>query len=178
MIFEKIQLEQDERIISLVRRHWFYLLKEGAFVVLLSLLPVLGYGMALLFIGDTSLISSYAPHLFFLYSFWLLINWMMLASIWTDYYLDVWCITNKRIIRIDQISLFYRKTGSFRLERMQDINVEINGILATFLDYGTIHLQTASADYEEFKATYLPKPQELKALILRAADEQMDRNSL
>jgi uncharacterized membrane protein YdbT with pleckstrin-like domain len=100
---------------------------------------------------------------------------MLLAMIWTDYYLNVWCVTNKRIVNVHQIGLFRRKIGSFRLERMQDVNVEINGVLATLLDYGTIHVQTASADMEEFKASFLPRPQEIKSVILGAGDKLIDR---
>jgi uncharacterized membrane protein YdbT with pleckstrin-like domain len=117
--------------------------------------------------------DGFVPYVLFLYSLWLLCIWMILTSIWTDYYLDIWCLTNKRIIKIDQAGLFRRKTGSFRLERMQDVNVEINGIIATLLDYGSVHVQTASADMEEFKAFFLPNPQEIKSTILRAGDELM-----
>jgi hypothetical protein len=92
--------------------------------------------------------------------------WMILASLWTDYYLDIWCITNKRIIKVDQVALFRRKTGSFRLERMQDVNVEVN-----------VHVQTASADVEEFKASFLPKPQEVKSVILAACDKLLEQNT-
>lgn len=179
MIFEKIQLEAEEEILSVIRRHWFFVFKQCAFIALLMLLPLLALLSILILMpeGTTSALASYSPHITFLYAFWLLINVMLLATIWTDYYLDIWCITNLRIIKIDQVSLFNRKTGSFRLERMQDVNVEINGILATFLDYGTIHVQTASADLEEFKATYLPKPADIKAQILKATDDRMDKVS-
>jgi len=181
MIFEKIQLEANEEILSVIRRHWFYVFKQCVFIALLVFLPLLGLLSFLVFVPQSNsvgVLASYAPHIVFLYAFWLLINVMLLASIWTDYYLDIWCITNRRIIKIDQVSLFNRETGSFRLERMQDVNVEINGILATFLDYGTIHVQTASADLEEFKATYLPRPQEIKSQILKAADDRMEPKSL
>ena len=180
MIFEKIQLEADEEIIQAVRRHWFYIFKQCVFVVLLVILPLCGFLLISFFASDVASfkIHEYLPYVIFLYSFWILINWMVLATIWTDYYLDIWCITNRRVIKIDQIALFNRKTGSFRLERIQDINVEVKGIIETLLDYGTIHVQTASEDAEEFKANYLPKPQEIKATILKASDALMQKNNL
>ena len=160
MIFEKIELETDEEIIAIIRRHWFYLFKQVFFVFVLMLLPLV---LPLLFANlspFTGSLTAYTPHLLFLYAFWLLVLWMLLAMIWTDHYLDIWTITNRRIIKIDQVALFRRQTGSFRLEKLQDLNVEINGIIATLLDFGTIHAQTASGKDDEFSASYLPKPQE------------------
>jgi uncharacterized membrane protein YdbT with pleckstrin-like domain len=177
MIFEKIQLEADEEIVSMVRRHWFFLCMQGVPLLFLAILPPLcGFFIAILFPELYAHVpSSATPFVLFFYALWILVIWMILTTIWTDYYLDIWCITNKRIIKIDQVGLFRRKTGSFRLERMQDVNVEIDGLIATLLDYGTVHVQTASADMEEFKATFLPKPQEIKSTILRAGDVLMER---
>jgi hypothetical protein len=171
MKFEQIELETDERIVTIVRRHWFYLFIQSVPLVCVALLPLLFFFFIQQF--DAFLSSLKTLHLqgLYLYCVWLLGVWLILVSLWTDFYLDIWCVTNKRIVKIDQVALFRRKTGSFRLERMQDVNVEINGILATLLSYGTIHVQTASADLEEFKASYLPNPQAIKAVILESADQ-------
>jgi uncharacterized membrane protein YdbT with pleckstrin-like domain len=175
MVFEKITLETDEVILTTVRRHWFYLCIYALPLVFLAVVPPLFYLVCtILFSEITSQVTGlYTPQVLFLYSLWLLCLTMVLTSVWTDYYLDIWSVTNKRIIKIDQAGLFRRKTGSFRLERMQDVNVEVNGIIATLLDYGTVHVQTASADLEEFKALYLPNPQNVKSIILEAGDTLM-----
>ncbi len=175
MIFEKIQLEEDEAVIALIRRHWFYVFKQVMVIFVLMLMPVFVPLLLHSYPAVSALLASYTPHLFFLYAFWLLLLWMMLAMIWTDYYLDIWTITNRRIIKVDQIALFRRQTASFRLERLQDIHVEINGIIATLLDYGTIHAETASGHDDDFTAVYMPKPQEIKALILKASDALIEK---
>jgi hypothetical protein len=102
---------------------------------------------------------------------------MMLAMIWTDHYLDIWVITSRRIININQVNLFRRQTASFQLERLQDITVEVSGIIETLLDFGTINAVTASGIHEEFRARHLPKPQQIKSLILQAADTHMAHTS-
>jgi hypothetical protein len=175
MIFERIQLEEDEKIIAVIRRHWFFLFKQCFFIAVLVLLPLIAFTLIAAFIQTefVEIIDAYLPHIIFLYSLWLLINWMMLAAIWTDHYLDIWAITNRRVIKINQVTLFKRQVASFRLERLQDLSVEINGIIATLLDYGTIHAATAGNHHEEFKADYLPNPQRIKSLILEAADQRM-----
>jgi uncharacterized membrane protein YdbT with pleckstrin-like domain len=175
MRFEKIELEENEAIIAIVRRHWFYVFKQAFVIAILVLLPLFAF-LCMHFLLDPlqrTLLYSFAPHFFFLCALWVLIQWMLLAAIWTDHYLDTWTITNLRIIKVDQVGLFKRRIGSFRLERLQDINVEINGIIATLLDYGTIHAETASGHDEEFSASYMPHPQEIKALILKAADKRI-----
>lgn len=174
MIFERLQLESDESIRAIIRRHWFFLFLQCISVLVSMLLPFVGYIVLRVFAPEIVhvLFVDHAPYIFFCTALWLLINWMLLALIWTDHYLDVWTITDRRIIKIDQVKLFRRKISSFRLERLQDLSVEVDGILATLLDYGTIHAETASGHDDEFTAKYLPDPHHIKSLILEAADTQ------
>jgi hypothetical protein len=170
-----MQLEEDEQILAIIRRHWFFLFKQCFFIAVLILLPLVAFVciIVLMQTQTVALLGSYLPHIVFLYSLWLLINWTMLAAIWTDHYLDIWAITNRRVIKINQVTLFKRHVASFRLERLQDLSVEINGIIATLLDYGTIHAATAGNHHEEFKADYLPNPNKIKSVILEASDQRM-----
>jgi uncharacterized membrane protein YdbT with pleckstrin-like domain len=172
MFTEKIQLESDETILILVRKHWFILALQFTGVVMTAILPIVLYiGTEFLPVSVTEMfsITIETSLLVGLYSAWLILCWMACFGIWTNYYLDVWTVTNKRLITVDQRGLFFRDTGSFRLERLQDINVSVRGILATFLKYGDLEAETASSD-KNFIARGIPDPQELKALILKAAD--------
>lgn len=173
MIFEKIQLEDNEHVVRIVRKHWILLLKDLFGVSLILFTPlffILFFNFVKNFITLPN-ISDYYPIFTFLSALWILICWMMLAYGWTNYYLDLWVITNRRIILIDQRGFFSRLTSSFRLERLQDINVEVNGMIATFLDYGTIEAQTAGSSHETFLSHYMPRPQEIKAQIIHFADK-------
>ena len=171
MLAEKIQLEGDEVILILVRKHWFIITLQMLSVVFAAIFPFVAFIVfSLLPISLPVSMTGYGTTFIALYTCWLIFSWMALFSVWTNYYLDVWTITNKRLISVDQRGLFFRNTGSFRLERLQDINVSIRGILATFLNYGDLHAETASAD-RDFVARAIPKPQELKALILSATDK-------
>lgn len=170
MIINKVELEEGEAVLLTVRKHWFVITMRLLSVGILALLPLFAY-IALSFMPFvTSIIDKIeAPILVALYAGWLIICWMMLFSIWTDYYLDVWTITTKRLVTVDQRGLFNRLTGSFRLERLQDIEVYVRGIIATFLDYGDLEAETASED-QHFVARNIPHPQDVKALILKQAD--------
>ena len=90
--------------------------------------------------------------------------------IWTHYFLDLWVITDRRIIVIDQIHFFNRKVSSFRLERLQDIKVAVDGVIPTLLNFGTLHVHTAGNNEENFTTAGLPDPRELQSLIQKATD--------
>jgi uncharacterized membrane protein YdbT with pleckstrin-like domain len=170
MLTEKIQLENDEVILSQVRKHWFVLFLQMFGVGIGAFLPlVFLYALDATPLRDIIDIRMYGSEMVAFYAGWLIIIWMALFGVWTNYYLDVWTVTNKRLITVDQRGLFHRDTGSFRLERLQDININVRGILATFLKFGDLEAETASGD-KNFTARGIPNPQELKALILQASD--------
>ncbi len=171
MFTEKIQLESDEVILIQVRKHWFILTLQFVGVLMGAILPMLFlYALESTPIATVFDLSGYGSEIVALYTGWLVFIWMALFGVWTNYYLDVWTVTNKRLVTVDQRGLFHRDTGSFRLERLQDININVRGILATFLKFGDLEAETASGD-KNFVARGIPNPQELKALILQASDK-------
>ena len=142
MLFEKIQLEEDEKVITVIRKHWWILAVEIVSITTLALLPLIlgslfsNLGATLYsesYIEISSWISNHTPHLIYMYTVWLLLLWMTLGNFWTDYYLDLWAVTNKRVVLIDQRGFFHRFMSSFRLERLQDMNIETKGFIATLL---------------------------------------------
>jgi hypothetical protein len=177
MLFEKIELEFNEQVLKVVRKHWFVISMELLGTLIFALLPVLLILIFTLlptemkFIEESEIFTT-----LFLYGtcVWLLLTLLLTFMVWTNYYLDLWIITDRRIIAIDQINFFNRKVSSFRLERLQDIKVSINGIIPTFLNYGTIRAQTASAAESNFMTTGLPDPRELQSLIQKATDARLE----
>lgn len=112
--------------------------------------------------------SKVSMGLMFLFS-WFLLMWIGAFIIWTDYFLDVLIVTNKRIINIEQKALFSREIASLRLDKIQDITIDINGVLATFLSFGNIRIQTAG-EQEEFLVRFIKNPESLKSTILKEHD--------
>lgn len=177
MLYEKIHLEPDEKVLKVVRKHWFIIVAElfGVFLMLiapfiiLSLLTI----MPPEFMSTHIHIETFMPFIIFFVAFWFLMALMTGFMIWTHYYLDLWIITDRRIIVIDQIAFFNRKVSSFRLERLQDIKYSIDGLIATFLKFGTVRAQTAGMGENSFKTTGLPDPQELQSIIQKATDARL-----
>jgi len=176
MLFDKIALEADEKVIRKVRKHWFVIVVELFGIALAGMLPLIIWA-GLMIAGTPEIISSilteHTSTLAFASTTWLLLSVMGGAMAWTHYYLDVWVITDRRIIVIDQIHFFNRKVSSFRLERLQDIKVSIRGIVATLLNFGTVRAQTASTAESNFTSRALPAPRELQSLIQTAMDARL-----
>lgn len=176
MLFEKIQLEPDETVIKTVRKHWFVITMELLVIVFMGLMPVFIF-MALLSMTPSEAVMGFfetqTPFIIFSLAAWLLMSAMATATAWTHYYLDLWVITDRRIIVIDQVGFFNRKVSNFRLERLQDIKVSIKGLIPTLLNYGTVRAQTASAAESNFESRFLPDPRELQALIQTAMDTRL-----
>lgn len=173
MFLEKLQLDADETILFKVRKHWFIIAVQIFSIIVIALLPLFLFSSIVQFLPLSESHISYTGYAFASYSAWLIIIWITLFNVWTNYYLDVWTLTNKRLIAIDQRGLFNRKTASFRLERMQDVTISIHGILPTFLKFGTLEIQTAGEE-GNFKVHGLPDPEFLKATILDATNTVSD----
>ncbi len=106
--------------------------------------------------------------IYFLVLFFAAIWWLILLfiffEIWLDYWLDAWIITNLRVISINQIGLFRRVYSEFSLSRIQDVSIETNGVLATFLGYGNIRIQTAGEN--DFHGRTMPNLSEVKNCLM------------
>ena len=176
---KKLQLDTDEIILFRVRKHWFIITVQIFSIVVIALLPLLLFSTLIQFLPISETYISYTGYVLASYSAWLIIIWITLFNVWTNYYLDVWTLTNKRFVAVDQHGLFNRTTASFRLERMQDILVTINGLLPTFLNFGNLEIETA-AEEKNFKINGLPNPESLKSAILDAtgkASEPQNQNA-
>ena len=178
MLLEKIELEPGEEVLVIVRKHWFVIVAElfGIFVMLL--LPfLLVFGSAVLesmFSAFNFNLSDYSALLVFGICAWIMLSLLSGFAIWTHYYLDLWVVTDRRIILVDQIRFFSRNVSVFRLERTQDIEYQIKGIIPTLLNFGTITAQTAGHFESNFRSTGMPDPRGLQATIQKAMDNRLN----
>lgn len=177
MLFERIQLEPDEAVLVMVRKHWFVIVSElfGIFILLLvPFFALIGFAVVQGFFSTMNVdILQYSGLIGFGFAGWLLLTLLAGFTIWTHYYLDLWIVTDRRIILVDQLRFFSRNVSVFRLERMQDIEYTIKGIIPTLLNFGTLKAQTAGAHESNFRSTGLPDPRGLQATIQKAMDARM-----
>ena len=177
MLFEKTALEPDEEVLKIVRKHWFVIGAELASVILTALIPIILLTALSTQVPDGFFarvhVDNAGPLITFAIATWLLLCTFSAFVVWTHYYLDIWVITDRRIIAVEQIHFFNRNVAIFRLERLQDIEFSVKGLIQTFFNYGTLSAQTAGHSEANFKSTGMPNPDELQAIIQKAMDARL-----
>jgi len=114
-------------------------------------------------------IAIVGPTLAFLYITWLLVLWIGIFMCWTLYYLNVWIVTNERIIDVHQRGLFSRELLTAELERVQDVTVDTEGIIQTLFGFGTLTIHTAG-EGTNFIITNAMHPLEAREKIMEEHD--------
>ena len=171
-------MEPGEEVLVTVRKHWFVIMAELFGIFILVLLPFVALVGFLIFnqtFANMGInILDYSNVIGFGVAAWLLFSLMGGFTIWTHYYLDLWIVTDRRIILVDQIHFFSRNVSVFRLERMQDIEYSVKGIIPTLLNFGSLKAQTAGAHESNFNSTGLPDPRGLQSTIQSAMDKRLN----
>jgi len=154
-----IEFRENEHTIFEIRKHWFIIATELTILTFLAFIPliitqILEAANVIVTFGET---ESFLSIFVFFYSFYILVLWIIGFVFWTNYYLDVWIVTNQKILDIEQIGLFSREVSILHLERIQDITTEVNGIVKTLVKFGDLHVQTAGQQ-REFVIKDVPNP--------------------
>jgi membrane protein YdbS with pleckstrin-like domain len=177
----KIKLKdfkENEKVLAVARKHWFVFFREVLGLAILFVIPFFFIPFLSIFIaaggGPVQIPSGFG--LFFA-SLWALIIWQLLFARWTNYYYDVWIITNWRVIDIDQRG-FYRRNVStlLNLERIEDIVTEEEGFFGSLLHFGSLQIQTAASQREFFMPS-IAGAQRIERIIRDAQEVRMrERN--
>jgi len=93
------------------------------------------------------------------------------------YYLDVWVVTNDRIVDVDQITLFSRTISELDLASIQDVTTDIKGFFPTLFDYGQVIVKTAS-DNPNIVFQQIPHPNKVRAELVDLSDKDKERHVL
>ncbi len=173
-----LNLETEEKIILEVRKHWIVFLGNVLGFFLSVCFPVVLYFLAENFLPSNFLkiFLEYKDLLVFVYSIWLLFIWIFFFMQWTNYYLDVWYVTEKRIIDVDQKGIFHREISNLRFDKIQDISIEVKGFIATMLNFGDIEVQTAAEDSSEFKMRNANNPEMVRKVVFSQHNTESERS--
>lgn len=160
-----------EQTVALLRRHWVTLTSLAIAFVLVLILPI-GVFLGLRIVNPDFFIDPIRTTLFVLgLSIFFLFAWLFLFQNYLDYYLDMWIVTNHRVLNIEQHGLFARTVSELRLDRVQDVTAEVNGFIRTMFDYGTVYIQTAG-EKERFMFEDIPHPNHIAKVILDLSEKQ------
>jgi len=154
--------KENETIVLALHRHWFVIAGKMTLISVMLMLPIILIPIIIGFVPEI-----YTTLSFFFISIYILIVLLIAFIFWVDYYLDMWIVTDERIIDIEQHGLFRREISEFMLSRIQDVTVEIPNFFATVLKFGNIIVQTAGD--KPFVARDIPNVGEAKDIILEQA---------
>ena len=164
-----IDIESNENIIEEIRKHWWALWEELAILGFVFFIPVFVYAVFLGFPIIDSIPGEQSFLFVALFSAWTLCIWITGFMIWTEYYLDIWLITDQKLVSVDQAGIFSRRISTVQLNKVQDVTVEVHGIVATFLRYGDVKIQTAGEE-REFVIHKVADPSHVETVINRAIE--------
>ncbi len=161
-------MEPGEKVLLLTRRHPFFIIVKTIFIAILVVLPLI---IATVF---SSFLSSYdlIGVALLVYSLWCLLLWQVLFYSVTMYILDVWVVTDKRIIDSTQHGFFNRSVSELHLSRVQDISVKVDGLFQSILKFGDLVVQTAGTE-NKFDFRQIPNPNEVRNQIMSHISENV-----
>lgn len=167
-----LSLRSDETLVIVVRKHWWTLLSPGLALFFFLALPG---ALATFLPQELPYIQSLAGPLFkFGAALYFLTLLLFAFLLWMEYYLDVWIVTTLRIIDVNQKSLFHRVVSEIPLSRIQNVTIDINGIIETFLKFGDVTVETAG-ELGDFTAINVPLPYAIKDAILEHVHYTMEQ---
>ncbi|MFB6182002.1 MAG: PH domain-containing protein [Candidatus Magasanikbacteria bacterium] len=172
---ELIDKNANEEIKYILHRHPITFLKFLFFFFILTLVPVALY----------LLLNNLFPEIIEMekiYAFGVVAGGIYYLSIllflytkFVEFYLDVWIVTDQKIVDIVQAHLFSRNISELDLDRIQDVTTQVSGILPTIFDYGNVSVQTASQNAKiDFLSVH--NPNEVRKEIIRLSDLNKRKN--
>lgn len=169
----EIRLIPDEHVVLKLHKHWLILVRDTTSTLLLSFVPPIFLAIVQVAAPQYADFPGYLAFMSFATTLWLLLVFLALAVLWTDYYLDLWIVTNKRIISVDQISLFNRTVTTLAHEKIQEITVKEENIVQALFRFGTLDIETASPTDGDATMEGIPHPETVRKIILEQTPKQV-----
>lgn len=161
----------NEKIILVLRRHWLIFFKHVLFTAFFASLPAVAYMFLKRGVPDITTSQIFPLVALAISSYYLFILIYFYLG-WLDYYLDVWIVTDDRIINIEQNGLFRRVVAEQNIFRVQDVTAEVHGLIHTFFDFGNVLVQTAGTK-DRFSFEQVPHPYKVKKIIIHLNERKI-----
>ncbi len=94
-----------------------------------------------------------------------------------DYYLDSWIVTNQGIIDLEWHGWFHRQSSRILYSDIQGVSYEIQGILGTILNHGTLSVEKISSG-AAVTLEQVPNPKAVEGVILRNMETYVHAKNL
>jgi len=159
-----------ETVVAILRKDIFILLQKIILLLVMLFLPIIFFLVVLMTNAELILNNSFELLIVWGAGIYVLFLWLFFLFHFLDYYLDVWIITNERVIDIEQRGFFSRVISELKYPAVQDVTTEIHGIIPTLLKYGTVFVQTAG-EKERFVFESVPEPDAIRDLLMKQVED-------
>jgi hypothetical protein len=170
LIFKLLEKLPGEKIVKILRKDIFVLFSHFVLIIVLLGLPALVGFVALnlypnLLVGEISY-----PLIVVAISGYILFIWLFSFFTFIDYYLDMWIITNRRIIDVKQEGFFSRTVAELKISKIQDVASELKGVWQFIFHYGNVYVQTAG-EVQRFVFKEIPNPEKVRDIVIKLVEE-------
>lgn len=154
----------DEKLELVIRRHWIvYVIIWVYFLV--WVFATLGIFIMFSFQAWANLI---------IVAFWMFFS-LFLYIEWLNHELDLFVITNNRVIWIEQVSFLNRTVSECTLGQVQEVWSQTKWFFANIFNYWTVTIQTAW-NASNFTMDFAPEPIESSRKIHNIVDNYRDNH--
>lgn len=152
MSYLSYELEQEEVLVRIIRKHWLVFVLPVIRLLIIFGFCYLAYGIlgSLPYGTDILLAVILASIIYLVYVAWM-------------WYLDCYIITDRRVIDIDQQGIFRRTVAEMELRDIQEAVYEVHGPLEALFNFGTVKIKTAGSGIIAMEK--VPRPAEVKKII-------------
>ena len=168
-VFDFGEKGEEEKILVVVRAHWFTNLSWIITFVLMLFVPALMNFIPI----PGEIVTKYK---LLISLFWYLVSFAFALEKFLDWYFDVVIITDKRVIDIDFGNLLVKKFSEARLIMIQDITSKVSGFFQTIFNYGKVKVQTAG-ETPEIIFENIPNPEKIIRILQILRDEEIKKTT-
>ncbi len=155
-----------EEVLMVVKRHWIV------------------YIMLFIYFFSGVIVTFMIFFFFWLNTWWYMLNiilWLILSIIlyieWLNHELDMYVVTNNRVIGLEQIAFLNRAVTECNLWQIQEVNSKAKWLLANIFNYWTLSIQTAGSK-TTLKMEFCPDVMQTSRKILNVVDNYRDEKNL
>lgn len=158
-----------EKIEYMLRRHWITFIPVIFNFLIMALVPVAVYFVIQKLFPDLLGGPISYPLTVLFGSVYALFTLLFFYAQFIDFYLDLWVVTNDRIIDIEQKGLFSRQITELELFQIQDVTSHVQGFFPTIFHYGEVMVTTSSST-QTIIFHQVPHPDHIRKELIRLAE--------
>lgn len=154
-----------ELVLSVIKRHWIVYIVLWIYIFVAIVVSV-----SIFLILWKTLIWNLTNIVFWLFfSIFLYIEWL-------NHELDMFVVTNNRVIWIEQISFLNRNVSECNLWQIQEVNSKASWLFANILNYWILSIQTAW-NVTTLKMDFCPDAMQEARKLLNVVDDYRDKQN-